>query len=90
MKLTVSRHLFHDYMNARTQSKFSYHALNWLFEYYEEVDPDCVLDPIGIACDWAEYDSKEELLGDYPQGLEELKRQTGVVELPGSFLAAAH
>jgi len=90
MKLTVSRHLFHDCMNARTASKFSYHALNYLYEYYEEVDPDMELDPIAIACDWGEYDSKEELLADYPQGLEELKRQTCVVELPGSFLVQAY
>ena len=48
------------------------------------------LDPIAIACDWGEYDSKEELLADYPQGLEELKRQTCVVELPGSFLVQAY
>lgn len=91
MKLTVNKHLFHDYMGARTEHKFGFRALNYLFEYYEEVDPDMELDPIAIACDWGEYDNEEELLADYPEGLAELKRRTCVVELPGgAFLVQAY
>jgi hypothetical protein len=54
MKQTVSvedfMHAFHSY---NRYDQFGYQALNLLFEYFEEFDPDMELDVIAICCDYA-------------------------------------
>jgi hypothetical protein len=56
MKQTIShasqfRDAFHQ---AGRDSQFSYEALNMLYEYFEDVDPDMELDVVAICCDYTE------------------------------------
>lgn len=44
---------------------FSYEALEALYEWYEELDPDMELDVIAICCDWCEYDSIAEAYHEF-------------------------
>ena len=41
-------------------SQFTYSALGALFDFYDELGEDVMLDPIAICCDWSEYDSALE------------------------------
>ena len=56
MKLSIShasqfRDQFH---RAGRGDQFSYEALNMLYEYFEDTDPDMELDVIAICCDYSE------------------------------------
>jgi hypothetical protein len=69
MKTTIShasqfRDAFHQ---AGRDSQFSYEALNMLYEYFEDVDPDMELDVVAICCDYTE-DTVEGIADAY--GLE--------------------
>jgi len=44
--------------------QFSYQALNMLYEYFEETDPEMELDVIAICCDFAEG-SWQSIAADY-------------------------
>ena len=74
--------------------QFSRDALEWLFEYYDEIDG-FEYDPIGICCDWGEYSTEEELNADYTQhdgNARKILEDNGVLfALPsGGFLIQAH
>lgn len=58
MKLTISHaSQFRDeFRQAGRQDQFSYEALNMLYEYFEDIDPDMELDVIAICCDYSEDD----------------------------------
>jgi hypothetical protein len=45
---------FHSY---NRYDQFGYEALNILFEYFEEVNPDMELDVIAICCDYSHSDT---------------------------------
>jgi len=56
MKITIShasqfRDAFHQ---ADRHDQFSYEALNMLYEYFEDCDPDMELDVIAICCEYTE------------------------------------
>lgn len=56
MKLTISHaSQFRDeFRQAGRQDQFSYEALNMLYEYFEDIDPDMELDVVAICCDYCE------------------------------------
>lgn len=59
MKQTVYAGDFIDAFNAIRPNQFSYEALNLLYEFLDECDPDYELDVIAICCDFEEMDSEE-------------------------------
>jgi len=59
MKNPINRYDFYEAFEDLRPNNFSPEALNVLFEYYEELDPDFELDVIAICCDWTEYDEDE-------------------------------
>ena len=58
MKLTISHaSQFRDeFRQAGRQDQFSYEALNMLYEYFEDIDPDMELDVVAVCCDYSEDD----------------------------------
>jgi hypothetical protein len=92
MKQTVSSHQFVEaFRAAGRESQFSRPALFALFDYLESYEDDCgvelELDPIGICCDWAEYESAVKAAGEYgtvfrdeESALEWLRDETSVIE----------
>ena len=55
--------------------QFSYAAAHALAEYYEdledEIGEEIEIDPVAIACDWAEYANDEELVEAYEYLLQD-------------------
>jgi hypothetical protein len=82
MKQTISHaSQFRDaFRQADRQDQFSYEALNMLYEYFEDVDPDMELDVIAICCGYSE-DTPEAIANDYwdrdsvPDDEDELRDQ---------------
>jgi hypothetical protein len=66
MKTTISHaSQFRDaFRQADRQDQFSYEALNMLYEYFEDVDPDMELDVIAICCEYTE-DTFEGIASNY-------------------------
>ena len=66
MKTTISHASeFRDaFRQANRQDQFSYEALNMLYEYFEDIDPDMELDVIAICCDYTE-DTPEGIANNY-------------------------
>jgi hypothetical protein len=62
---TVNNSDFHNAFNAMDRgNQFSYEALNLIYEYLEELDPNMELDVIAICCDTSES-SVEQIIRDY-------------------------
>jgi hypothetical protein len=82
MKTTISHaSQFRDaFRQADRQDQFSYEALNMLYEYFEDVDPDMELDVVAICCEYTE-DTPEGIANNYwsvddlTQDEEELRDQ---------------
>jgi hypothetical protein len=82
MKQTISHaSQFRDaFRQADRQDQFSYEALNMLYEYFEDVDPDMELDVVAICCDYSE-DTPEAIANNYwdrdsvPDDEDELRDQ---------------
>ena len=53
------------------QNQFSYEALELIFDYLEEIDPDMELDVIALCCDYSE-DSPEDIAAAYSLENEEM------------------
>jgi hypothetical protein len=66
MKTTISHaSQFRDaFRQADRQDQFSYEALNMLYEYFEDIDPDMELDVIAICCEYSE-DTIEDIANNY-------------------------
>jgi hypothetical protein len=66
MKTTISHaSQFRDaFRQADRQDQFSYEALNMLYEYFEDCDPDMELDVIAICCEYNE-DTFEGIAANY-------------------------
>lgn len=51
--------------------QFSYSGLRTLFDYFEQYEDDCdtqiEFDPVGISCDFVEYDNIAEFWLEYDQ-----------------------
>jgi hypothetical protein len=62
---TVNNSEFHNAFNRMDRgNQFSYEALNLIYEYLEELDPNMELDVISICCDTSES-SVEQIIRDY-------------------------
>lgn len=62
---TVTSSDFIDAFHAHKRyDQFGYEALNIIFEYLEECDPDWELDVIAICCDYS-HDTAEEIADNY-------------------------
>ena len=60
-----------------------------LFDYIEELEQGCgeemEFDPVGLRCDYSEYETFEELQKDYDvEDLDELEENTTVIQIKGS------
>ena len=66
MKITVSHacHFRDAFRQADRQDQFSYEALNMLYEYFEDIDPDMELDVVAICCEYHE-ESYEGIANNY-------------------------
>lgn len=73
MKITVSHaNQFRDaFRQADRQDQFSYEALNMLYEYFEDIDPDMELDVVAICCDYYE-ETPEAIARNYSIDLSHL------------------
>ena len=70
MKMTLTAHDFVNQMTAIRPHNFSRPGLYELFDYLIEVDENMEFDPIGICCDFAEYDNLEAYQNDYGEDCE--------------------
>ena len=98
MKYTIrSGSDFADRFQKIRPDQFSRAGLCALFAYLEELERDLgeeiEFDPIGLCCDWTEYDSATEACAAYghaeedpEKALEWLRDQTQVVEAGESVL----
>ena len=98
MKQTVTSHQFVEaFRAAGRESQFSLPALFALFQYFEQweddTDTELELDPIGICCEWAEYESAIKAAGEYgtvfrdeESALEWLRDETSVIEFEGGVI----
>ena len=69
--------------NKVLRDSFSYEALQWLYQYYEDLsdmrDKDIEFDPIGIRGDWSEYEPAEAWR-DYQDEMDMLDIEQGDTE----------
>ena len=70
MKQTINLSQFRDEFNAIRPNQFSYEALELIYEYLEECDPDFELDVIAICCDFEEM-THQEVADSYDVDAEE-------------------
>ena len=70
MKMTLTAHDFVNQMTAIRPHNFSRPGLYELFDYLIEVDENMEFDPIGICCDFTEYDNLEAYQNDYGEDCE--------------------
>ena len=88
MKQTINQSQFVNAFHACGRGdQFSREALEAIFDYMEEVDPNTELDPIGICCEWTEYPTAidaaaeyGELFSDEVEAIEWLEKRTTVIE----------
>ena len=89
MKDTVKEYKFVVVM-SQEQYGFSYEGAKALFEYFEQYEQDTgeemEFDPIGIRCDFNEYENLKEIKENYQdiETLEDLRDRTIVIEIPNS------
>lgn len=83
----VSEDEFIDTMMSQS-AKFSYEACEALYDWYNEWSFECgenvVFDPVGIRCEWSEYDSAEEALedmGELMEGMDEEEMEDKLNEM---------
>ena len=84
----VTREQFvHRFMTMRP-NQFSYEGLSALYDHLDELSEDMhkdiELDVIAICCEYAEYDTIEEVLKDYDhiKDREDLEDNTVVIDIP--------
>ena len=70
MKMTLTAHDFVNQMTAIRPHNFSRPGLYELFDYLIQVDENMEFDPIGICCDFTEYDNLEAYQNDYGEDCE--------------------
>lgn len=91
----VTKSMFRDAFRGSNNYKdnFTYEGLGALYDYLdqlsEESGQDIELDPCAIACEYAEYASLEDFQADYGedyQSIEDIERETTVIQFEGGFL----
>ena len=88
MKKTIDRYDFHREFEELRPHNFTPGALDELFDYYEELDPDFELDVIAICCDWTEYD-EEEFINKFGDEDEDILTILNRVEREQTVLSVA-
>ena len=90
---TLNREEFARRMMIRSDVYFSRDAIEAIYEalneYSEAADEPVEFDPIGINCDYAEYDTLAEVFEDYGRDndtLEALQGDTWAVELSNGHI----
>ena len=97
MKITLTESEFVNRFLAIRPNNFSREGLRALFDYLDQLEDDLGMeqefDPIGICCEWTQYDSASEACADFghteedpEKALEWLRDQTQVVEAGESVL----
>jgi hypothetical protein len=97
MKITLTESEFVNRFLAIRPDNFSREGLRALFGHLEELERDLgeevEFDPIGLCCDWSEYNLATEACADFghaeedsEKALEWLRDQTQVVEAGESVL----
>jgi hypothetical protein len=86
MKQSITVSQFDDaFVNMGRQDQFSYQGRHALYEWIEQLDEDCgtetELDVIALCCEFAEYDSFEDIQADYSdiETMEDLTDRTTVI-----------
>jgi hypothetical protein len=73
MYITVTEHIFTDYMQSARPDNFSYEGLQELFSYLDEaMGENTEFDPIAICCDFSQC-SLKEFLDAFPDVEEDLE-----------------
>lgn len=87
---TLTRFRFVDEFKKIRPDNFSYEGLHALFDYLENLSYDMgepiEFDPIGICCDFAEYESFKQFQEDYSdiEDFDQLFNETTVISLEDS------
>tara|TARA_R100000322_G_scaffold169456_2_gene141684 strand:+ start:419 stop:703 length:285 start_codon:yes stop_codon:yes gene_type:complete len=83
---TITENQFVDEMIKHNE--FTVEGSKVLFEHLEEIDPNGEFDPVGIRCEYHEYENFEEIQEQYRnlniKSISELKDYTTVIEIPDS------
>jgi len=90
-EITNGQELANEFKDYGRGDQFSREAFEALFQLLDECYDDAgsyKLDVIGLCCDFMEYDSMEELQGNYDhiESLEDLHDNTLALELPSGGL----
>ena len=87
MKENVTETMFIDgFREANRENNFSYYGRKALYEYLTDLEEDAGIeiefDPIGLCCEYSEYESIEEVRQNYTNilDLEDLRDHTEVIE----------
>ena len=93
MKITLTEQHFLDRFRVIRPDNFSYEGLQALFGWYESLEEESgtefEFDPIGISCQWTEYDNLKQFQSDYSdeyESIEDITQETSVIELEDGFL----
>jgi hypothetical protein len=87
MKQTVTESMFIDSFRGGYKDNFSYEGKKALFEWLEslEMEEDTELDPVGLCCEFSEYDSIEDFASEYGSGdietMEDIEDRTTVIRI---------
>ena len=87
MKDTLDQWKFVSEFQKIILNQFSREALFVLFDFFEEIDPNMEFDPIGICCDFQEFDNFNDFKSDWGsdiETIEELEEHTTVLRIPES------
>lgn len=87
MKTTITHaNQFRDaFRQADRQDQFSYEALNMLYEYFEDIDPDMELDVVAICCEYYE-ECYEGIAKNYVIDLEGCESEQDMIEAVRDYL----
>jgi hypothetical protein len=86
MKTTLSVYDFRDaFVRAGRKDQFSYEALELIYNWLEDNDPDYDLDVIGLCCELAEQ-SPEAIAADYSYDIDENENDDEIAKQVMEFL----
>ena len=93
MKITLTAQSFLDKFRVIRPNQFSYEGLQAVFGWYESLEEESgaqfEFDPIGISCEWTEYDNLKQFQSDYSKDytcIEDISNETSVLELEHGFI----
>ena len=96
MKTTLTRHCFIDQFMAIRPDNFTYHGLNALWSFFEEMEEstseEMEFDPIAICVEFTEYEDLNEINEVYSnhnfESIEQLTEYTLVIQSKTSIIIA--